>query len=379
MRKFLFTCGGTAGHINPALAVAGRLRELLPDAEFLFIGAAGMMETELVPREGFPIQTIQISNISRSLSLQGLKHNLKTVQRVLTGTAAAKKLIREFQPDVAIGTGGYVCFPVLRAAHALGIPTLVHESNAVPGLTTRLLSRSADCVMLGFEHARENYPKGARLVYTGTPVRGGFTRMGREEARAALGIPGDRPLLLSVWGSLGSDHMNGIMAQLAPMAAQRRDFDLIHSAGKRGYPKLLAAVGGDAGALKTQGVDLRDYIYDMPTVMAAADLIACRSGASTLGELAALGKPALLVPSPNVTNNHQEKNARELERAGAAEVLLEGQFDAAAFYQRVQTLLGDKNRLQRMAEAMAGCGVPDAAARIADLALDYVDRSGKAR
>lgn len=372
MRKFLFTCGGTAGHINPALAVAGRLRELLPDAEFLFIGAAGMMETELVPREGFPILTIQISNISRSLSFQGLKHNLATVKRVLTGTAAAKKLIREFQPDVAIGTGGYVCFPVLRAAHALGIPTLVHESNAVPGLTTRLLSRSADCVMLGFEHARENYPKGAKLVYTGTPVRGGFSHLDRETARAKLGIPPDRKLLLSVWGSLGSDHMNGVMAKLAPMAAERRDFDLIHSAGKRGYQKLLEAVGGDAGALKAQGVDLREYIYDMPTVMAAADLIACRSGASTLGELAVLGKPALLVPSPNVTNNHQEKNARELERAGAAEVLLEGQFDAASFYSSVTALLNDPGRLAGMSAAMAGCGVPDAAERIAALALEYV-------
>ena len=372
MRKFLFTCGGTAGHINPAIAVAGRLKELLPDASFLFIGAAGMMETELVPREGFPIQTIEISNLSRSLSFQGLKHNLSTVKKVLTGTAAAKKLIRDFGPDVVIGTGGYVCFPVLRAAHALGIPTLVHESNAVPGLTTKLLSRSADCVMLGFEHAKEGYPARAKLVYTGTPVRGGFARMGREEARAKLGIPADRPLLLSVWGSLGSDHMNQMMARLAPMTAQRGDFALIHSAGKRGYARLLNAVGGDAAALKSKGVDLREYIYDMSTVMAAADLIACRSGASTLGELAALGKPALLVPSPNVTNNHQEKNARALERAGAAEVLLEGQFDAEAFYGKVTGLLNSKEKLSAMSAAMRGCGVPDAADRIAALALEYV-------
>ena len=372
MRKFLFTCGGTAGHITPAIAVAGRLRELLPDAEFLFIGAAGMMETELVPREGFDIQTIEISNLSRSLSLQGLKHNLSTVKKVLTRTAAAKKLIRDFMPDVAIGTGGYVCYPVLRAAHALGIPTLVHESNAVPGLTTRLLSRSADCVMLGFEHAKAGYPQKARLVYTGTPVRGGFAQQGREEARKKLGIPADRPLLLSVWGSLGSGHMNEIFAKLAPMAAQRGEFALIHSAGKRGYRKLLKAVGGDAGALRARGVDLREYIYDMPTVMAAADLIACRSGASTLSELAALGKPALLVPSPNVTNNHQEKNARELERSGAAEVLLEGEFDAGAFYDKVKSLLNDGEKLSAMSAAMGGCGVADATDRIAALVLEYV-------
>ena len=256
--RFLFTCGGTAGHINPAIGVAGKLKELLPEAEILFIGAEGMMETELVPREGYPIKTIEISNISRSISLSGLKHNIGTVKKVFTGVREAKTLIREFAPDAVIGTGGYVCYPVLKAAHALGIPTLVHESNAVPGLTTKLLSRSVDCVMVGFEHAKENYPKGTKVVFTGTPVRGGFETIGREEARKKLGIPAEQPLLLSVWGSLGSDHMNGIMAEFAPLAAEKGEFAVIHSAGKRGYEKLLNAVKPHtADELKQRGVDLR--------------------------------------------------------------------------------------------------------------------------
>ena len=371
--KFIFTCGGTAGHINPAIGVAGRLKELLPEAEFLFIGAKGMMETELVPREGYPIETIEISNLSRSISLSGLKHNIGTVKKVLSGQREAKKIIRDFAPDAVIGTGGYVCYPVLKAAHALGIPTLVHESNAVPGLTTKLLSRSVDCVMVGFENAAENYPRGTRVEFTGTPVRGGFETLNREEARKKLGIPVDQPLLLSVWGSLGSEHMNGVMADFAPLAAKKGEFAMIHSAGKRGYASLMKAIRERTDAdLQKAGVELRDYIYNMPEWMAAADLIACRSGASTLGELAAMGKPALLIPSPNVTNNHQEKNARALERAGAAEVLLEREFDAQKLYESVLSLLSDAEKLSAMSAAMKGCGVPDSASRIAELILDFV-------
>ena len=371
--KILFTCGGTAGHINPALGVAGRLKKLMPDTEVLFIGAKGMMETELVPREGYEIKTIAVSNLSRSVTLAGLKHNLHTARSLVQSIRDAKYILRDFKPNVVVGTGGYVCYPVLRAAHALGIPTLVHESNAVPGLTTKLLAYTVDCVMVGFENAGDAYPSGTKVVFTGTPVREGFENIGREEARRRLGIPTETPLLLSVWGSLGSDHMNGVMADFAPLAASRQDFLLIHSAGKRGYQKLMEEVAQrDGGDLKARGVDLREYIFDMPLVMAASDLIMCRSGASTLGELAAMGKPALLVPSPNVTNHHQEKNARRLVASGAAEILLEGEFDAQSLYEKVLSLLSSPEKLAKMSENMSLCGVPDATNRITELILDYV-------
>jgi len=371
--KILFTCGGTAGHINPAIGVAGRIRELVPDAEFLFVGAEGMMETELVPREGYPIKTIEISNLSRSITLDGLKHNLHTAKTLLVGTHEAKNILREFAPDVAVGTGGYVCYPVLHAAHLLGIPTLVHESNAVPGLTTKLLANSVDCVMVGFEDAGANYPKHANVVFTGTPVRGGFEKLGKAEAKRALGIPADRPLLLSVWGSLGSDHINGVMPEFVELTAKNRDFLLIHSAGKRGYARLVEAINARCGSnWSDSGADVREYIYDMSTVMAAADLVMCRSGASTLGELAALGKPAVLIPSPNVTNNHQEKNARLLEQLGGAKVLLEGQFTAESLYGELLTLIKDGKILSEMGSAMKKSCVADATDRIARLVLDSV-------
>lgn len=370
--KFLFACGGTAGHINPAIGLAGRLKQLVPDCQVLFVGAEGMMETSLVPREGYEIKTVKISNISRSLSMAGVKHNLNTIKYVVMSTAGAKKIIGEFKPDVVIGTGGYVCYPVLKAACALGIPTLVHESNAVPGLTTKMLSGIVDCIMVGFEKAKDNYKKGSNVVYTGTPVRTEFLESDKASCRKALGLRDDKPLVVSVWGSLGSAHMNGIMADFAAMAAERGGFRLIHSAGKRGYASLAEKLDGTCPDRAEKGVDVREYIYDMPRVMAAADLIMCRSGASTLGELTALGRPAILVPSPNVTNNHQEKNARVLEAAGAARVRLEGEFTAESLYNEVCALLGDRPELESMSRAMARQGVREATDRIAEIILGYV-------
>jgi len=371
--KFVLTGGGTAGHINPALGIAQRLKELLPDAQFLFIGAEGMMETELVPREGYPLRTIAISGLSRSLSLNGLKHNAVTLRQVLRSTGTAKRILREFCPDAVVGTGGYVCYPVLRAAHALGLPTLVHEANAVPGLTTKLLSRFVDCVMVGFEHARENYSASVRVEFTGMPVREDFSGLTRAAARRKLGLDDDTPLLLSVWGSLGSGHVNGLMPDFLSLVCRDRRFRIIHAAGKRYYGALAEQVTARCGAdASEKGVDVREYIYDMPTVMAAADLVMCRSGASTLGELAALGKPAILVPSPNVTNNQQEKNARPLEKLGGARVLTEGGFTAESLYGAALELLSSPETLEKMGAAMRSCGVPDAAGRIADLILDCV-------
>ena len=367
--RVLMTGGGTGGHVNPALAIAHTIMENEPDSEIAFVGTSHGIENKLVPAAGYHLYHVEVQGISRSLTPK----NLKAIYLALTSPGKAKKIIREFRPDVVIGTGGYVCYPVLRAAHALGIPTLVHESNAVPGLTTKLLAATVDCVMVGFADAKANYPKKTNVVFTGTPVRGDFEKYDRASAKRELGITEDKPLLLSVWGSLGSDYMNGVMPEFMALTAGKQDFTMIYSAGKRGYEKLSAALKTRCGEdLSARGVDVRAYIYDMPTVMAAADLVMCRSGASTLGELAALGKPAILIPSPNVTNNHQEKNARLLENMGAAKVLLEGQFTPESLYQEAEALLRDAAMLQTMGSAMRSSGVPDATEKIADLVLNYI-------
>lgn len=368
--KFLFTCGGTAGHINPALAVAGRLAEVLPDSEFLFIGAEGRMETDLVPRAGYEIKTVRITNIHRSLRPAEIAHNLRTLKNIATSTAESKRIIREFGPDVAIGTGGYVCYPVLKAASELGIPTAVHESNAVPGLTTKMLESAVDVIMVGFEESRENYHHPDRVRVTGTPVRADFLNPDKTAAKRALGIPADRPLVASVWGSLGAAHMNEIMTDFIERACANPFFSVIHSAGKAGYTRMSEALAKDAPDCRSVGMDVRDYIYDMPRVMAAADLVLCRAGASTLAELTAMGKPAILVPSPNVTNNHQEKNARVLEKAGGAKVLLESEFTADSLLGIVSELLHRPEQLREMETNMRALGVSDATERITDIILE---------
>ena len=372
--KFVFTCGGTAGHINPALAVAGRLRELLPDSEMLFIGAEGKMEMELVPREGYRIEGLKITNISREHSLSGLAHNLDTIKNVAVSLHEAKKLIREFKPDAVIGTGGYVCYPVLTAAHELHIPTFVHESNAVPGLTTKMLAEHIDRVLVGFEDSRRYYKHPDRVEVTGTPVRGEFGCETKEQAKAELGIPAGEKLVVSVWGSLGAGHMNEVMTELIPMLDGKQGFRLLHAAGSRYYAGMAAKLGETAPDMAEHGVELREYIYDMPRVMTAADLVVCRAGASTISELCYMGKPVIIVPSPNVTNNHQEKNARVLEEAGGAKVLLEGEFDAQSLLADVKELLSDDEKLSAMSAAMTSLAAEDATERICGIILDTIHK-----
>ena len=370
--KFILTCGGTAGHINPAVAVAGRLRHLFPDCEILFLGAEGKMEMELVPREGYEIMPLKITNLSRGHSLSDIVHNLKTVKNVLVSGHDAKKIIKEFKPDAVIGTGGYVCYPVLHEASKLHIPTAVHESNAVPGLTTKMLAKHVDRIMVGFEESGEHYPHPERVTVTGTPVRGEFADFTREAAKAELGLPTDKPLVVSVWGSLGAAHMNGVVSEMLPLMAGQEDFTLIHSIGKRYYTSFTEKLEEAGIDPEKCGADVREYIFDMPRVMAAADLIMCRAGASTLAELTYMGKPVIVVPSPNVTNNHQEKNARVLEKAGGAMVFLEGEFDAAFLLSTIKDLLADKEKLRQMSEAMQSLAVPNATDKICDIILEMI-------
>lgn len=373
--RFMFACGGTAGHINPAIAVAGRLKELLPDSEFLFVGAKGKMEEDLVPRAGYPIELIEITNIQRSLSPAGIKHNIKTALNVVKSLSASKKLIREFAPDVVIGTGGYVCFPVLKAAQTMGIPTVLHESNAVPGLTTKMLAGGVDVMMVGFEESRAAYKNSASVAVTGTPVRGDFRTYSKETAKAELGIDPKEKLIVSVWGSLGATRMNEIMADFIAATYKDSNFNLIHAAGRERYDTMMDRLNALCPAgWGRQGYDVRPYIYDMSRVMAAADLVVCRAGASTLAELSLMGKPCVLVPSPNVTNNHQEKNARVLENAGGAMVLVEAGLTSEKFAETVMELISNDERLNTMAECMRKAAPADATERITDVVLSLVKK-----
>ena len=367
--RVLFTCGGTAGHINPALGVAGRIQELIPDARILFVGAEGHMETELVPREGYDLETVRIEGFQRSLKPQMVCQNIKTIGRLAGTMAKSRRILKEFRPDVAVGTGGYVCFPVLRSAAAMGIPTAVHESNAVPGLTTRLLEKRVSRIMVGLEESRAYYRDPSKVELTGTPVRVDFRTADKRRARRELGLPEDGPIVLATFGSLGAGYMNERMLEFIRLMGDRPGFRLIYGTGKRYYEDVRQALGGNVPG----AADVREYIYDMPRVMAAADVIICRAGASTISELTYLGKPAVIVPSPNVVNHHQEKNAGVLADAGAAKMLLEGKFTGEDLFREVTGLLEDKAALTAMHEASKAMGVQDATDRIVSIVLGLAE------
>ena len=369
--RVVFTCGGTAGHVNPAIALAQLMAEKNPETQFLFIGAERGLEKDLVPQAGYAFRTVRVSNFHRSFKPREIKHNLGSLVNLVRSPHEARAILKEFRPDVVIGTGGYASYPAVKAAAKLGIPTAVHESNMVPGLTTEMLEPHVDRIMVGFESCRQHYKHPEKVLVTGTPVRGDFFRRTKEEARAQLGLTDDRPLVVSFWGSLGASGMNRQMADFMALEAAEQPFHHIHAAGKAGYPTVRTLLREKGVSLdRAPAVQLREYIYDMDVVMRAADLVICRAGASTVSELTALGVPTLMVPSPYVTNNHQEKNARALEAAGGAVVLTEPECSGQKLFDTASAILRDDRRRADMAKAMAAMGIRDATERIYQVIRD---------
>lgn len=372
--KILFTCGGSAGHINPALALARVFRARKPGCQILFVGAHGGIEERLVPKAGFPLELVTIGSFWRKANWSGVVHNAKTLRKLQISRREARQILDRFQPDLVVGTGGYASYPLVREAARRGIPTAVHESNVVPGLTTRRLAPHVDCVMTGLPEASVHYSQAKRVVVTGTPIRGEFFDVGRAQAREKLAIPQGVPVVLSMWGSLGANLMNHYMVDFAnEMKSGETEFYHIHAAGGS-YEDMLEEIK-QRGIEVPRQMRLEEYIYDMPTVMAAADLVLCRGGASTISEISAVGKAAIIVPSPNVTNNHQEKNAAVLKEKGAAEMILERDCNGKVLYDAVIELVRDSQKRERMAHAIGEAGVPDAGEKIYQTLIKLLRKS----
>ena len=374
----IFTCGGTGGHINPAIAVANMMKERHPDCNILFIGAKGHMEEKLVPQAGYELKCLPGSGLSRKLNLEGIKKNVQAVQNVLSAVGECKKIIRQFKPDVIIGTGGYASFPALYAGSSMGIPTCVHESNAVPGVTTKMAASRANRVLVSFPESAQYYRNKDKVEVVGMPVRKEFILTEKEEAKRLLGLD-SRPVVVSAFGSLGARQMNFAVADMFKLEKEGNfPFQHIHATGSFGWewmPEHVASLDVDVHG--DNGIDMREYIYNMPTVMAAADVIISRAGASTCNEIGASGTPCVLIPSPNVTNNHQEKNARILEAHGAAIVITEDQCSGKILYNTVEQLLADHDRRKAMSKAVREMVILDSAERICDLLESLAQKSGK--
>ncbi len=335
--KALVTGGGTGGHINPAIAIANTIKTHHPDAQITFVGTSRGMENKLVPAAGYPLVHIEIQGLKRKLSLD----NLKTLWLTFSSVHKAKKLIRQFKPDVVIGTGGYVCWPVCKAAASMGIPTVLHESNAIPGVAVKMLSSCVDRIYVNFDRTADNIKQKEKVLRVGNPLKNEYRVISREEARKALGIPADALVLLSCGGSLGAQRINEeILSLMADYSAKHPELIHIHSTGSANYEDFMHAFR-EAGLAQYPNLQPSEYLYDMPLRLAAADLVINRAGAMTLSELATLGKASILIPSPNVTDNHQYKNAAAVAQADAAVLLQESDLLPGVLCKTVADLMAD--------------------------------------
>jgi UDP-N-acetylglucosamine--N-acetylmuramyl-(pentapeptide) pyrophosphoryl-undecaprenol N-acetylglucosamine transferase len=365
--RLLFAGGGTGGHIYPAVSIAKAVKARYPEAEILFVGAERGMETDLVPREGFRLETIRVVGLARRNPVAALRSLVLAAQGLIRG----RRIVREFQPDVAVGTGGYVSGPAILAAALGSVPVLIHEQNAFPGLTTRALSRYATVVAVNFPEAIDRLPRARRTAVTGQPIRPDFYRVEREAARRLLQIPADAEVIMSVGGSGGALRINQAVLQAAEQLLAQENRLLLQITGRRDYEQVKARA--EQLAL-SPAVRLRwriiPFMYEMPEALGAADLVISRAGASTLEEVAAVGVPALIIPSPNVTDNHQEHNANSLARRGAAVVIRDSLLDHRTLLENVNAILGDAAKRAAMAAASRQAGHPRATEDLLDLILE---------
>ncbi|HIZ56715.1 MAG TPA: UDP-N-acetylglucosamine--N-acetylmuramyl-(pentapeptide) pyrophosphoryl-undecaprenol N-acetylglucosamine transferase [Firmicutes bacterium] len=366
--RVLIAAGGTGGHINPALSIAECLKKRHSDIEILFAGSPRGMEATLIPKAGYPFAPIKVRGFQRQISLENLMLNLDAVKCLAFAGHRAKVIIKKFQPDLVLGTGGYVSGPVVRCAARMGIPTAIHEQNAYPGVTNKILSKIVDLVFLPVVEAKKYFPAEAtgKMHVVGNPVREGILLKIGTEARRELGI-GEKMCILSYGGSLGADAVNRIGADVMEWRQGKKDVYQIHAYGRLGkdlMPKLL-----EERSIRPEddaNLDLREYIDNMDTCMAAADLVICRSGASTLSELEAAGKASILIPSPNVAENHQYHNAMVLASHEAAVVIEEKNYNKQQLFDLLDGFYNDRNRLVSFGKNASKLAIFDTADRICD-------------
>ncbi len=364
--RLLLCGGGTAGHINPAVAVAEELTDTNPDSEILFVGREGGYENAIVTKAGFKLCTIKIQGIKRSLSLS----NLKRIKNAIIAIKQAEKIIKEFMPDVILGTGGYVCWPLITAGRRLGIPTAIHESNITPGLTTRLLSKKCDLVFLNRNETKKYLNEKSKTKTVGNPLRKNFKKISRQDARQKLKINENELLILSFGGSIGAEKMNEVIIDvIRQYSSKDKNVKHIHAVGKRYFNKIKEEKN------KYAGCKILPFIDDMPTMMNAADIVICRCGAMTLSEICEVGVASILIPSPNVTGNHQYENGIHLKEKGGAILIEEKNLSTEALIKAINTLKNEKNGRKTRAKTLKALATPNSAKTIVSDLLSLKSRS----
>lgn len=365
MLKILLAGGGTAGHVNPALAIAEIIKEKHPDTQFCFAGTPDGLEASIIPKEGYEFKPIKIKGFQRKISLENIKRNIKAISYLTMAGHRSKQIIKEFNPDIVIGTGGYVSGPIVRTAAKMGIKTAIHEANAFPGVTTKILSKYVDKVMLTVKETAKYLDDSVKYSVTGLPVRKGFGGISKEEAREKLGIPKDEICILSTGGSLGARVINEAVAKLFKWYQDNNiEINHIHSYGKyqgyKDYPKTLEADGVD---LADKRIRLSEYV-DMPVCMAAADLVISRCGANSLTELEAIGRGSILIPSPNVAENHQYYNGMVLDKANAGICIEQKDFSADWLITKIDEFYNNREKLDALSENAGKLYINDTPERV---------------
>ena len=364
--KIIVSGGGTGGHIYPAITIIRAIKARQPSAQFLYVGTGHGLESDIVPKEGIPFETVELEGFERHLALS----NIKRAGKAMAGVAKAARIVRRFRPDAAIGTGGFVCGPILLAASLMGIPSLIQEQNVVPGITNRILSKFVTRIAVGTREAARHFPH-SKTVFTGNPIRPEVMTASREEALEAFGFDGARPVVLVSGGSRGARSINRAMVDVLLAAKDRPEVQFLHVTGKTEYEDIMERLR-DAGVELTSCSHIRvePYLYNMPQAMAMADIAVFRAGATGLAELTARGIPAILVPYPYAAENHQEFNARALEEAGAARMILNRDLTAETLGSALREMLADTAALKAMGEKSRAMGRPRATEEIADLVLE---------
>ncbi len=376
--RVLVSGGGTGGHINPALAIADKIKSMDKSAVIEYVGTPAGMENNLVPKAGYKIHHVKVRGFKRSLSPANFDAAIKAV----TSVFVAKKIIKKFKPDVVIGTGGYVSWPVLKAASKLGIPTCIHEQNAYPGVTTRMLSKYVDKVMISFDESRPYFDcDKEKLVLVGNPVSQKMLDANKEKAREKLGISPEQKVILSAGGSLGAKPINDNAFELIKNYSLKENTVHFHATGKAGweeesarYVNELVFEKVDDETLKRGNVTVCKYVYNMHELLAACDVEICRAGAMTLSELAVLGKAAVIIPSPYVTNNHQYENAKVLCDKGAAVMIQEKDLNGEKLVAAVKELLENDEKRSLTENNVRGFAVTDSLDRIYSIVKEIVKK-----
>lgn len=372
--RVIVSGGGTGGHIYPALTLVNAIREKVSDAEFLYVGTKHGLEADIIPKEGIPFATVDIQGFKRSLSPENILRGVRAIE----GVVEAMGVVKRFRPDVAIGTGGYVCGPILLASSLMKVPTLIQEQNAVPGITNEILSHFVTRIAVGVKVAAEKFPA-KKTIFTGNPVRSEIIRASREDGMRKFGLSRDKKTLLASGGSQGARSINMAMTKVIQNYAGDERVQILLVSGRGDYDDTLSRIreaGLDIASAKN--IFIEPYLYDMPLALATADLAIFRAGAISIAELTARGIPSVLVPYPYATANHQEHNARAVVDAGAARMILDADLTAERLLPILEELLSDEEKLSRMARAAEAIGRPDAADEIASLAIELADggRSG---